>query len=81
MGKPNISLSNLPVNKKAKILSISGGDEFQRKLRVTGIREGKEIRIVSRQPFRGPLTVEVCGSQMTIGRDMAQKILVEVISH
>jgi ferrous iron transport protein A len=74
-----ISLSNLPPNKKARVISIRGGEVFQRKLRVTGIREGKEIRVVSRQPFHGPLTIEICGNQMTIGRDIAHKILVEVI--
>lgn len=43
-----------------------------------GIRNGKEIKVVSKQPFRGPLTVEVCGCQMTLGRGMARKIMVDV---
>ncbi|MCK4332649.1 MAG: ferrous iron transport protein A, partial [Thermoplasmatales archaeon] len=30
-------------------------------------------------PFHGPLTIEVRGSQMTLGRGMAQKIMVEVV--
>ena len=79
MDKQSISLSYLPNGKKARITSIHGGYGLQRKLRVMGIREGQEIKIVSKQPFRGPLTIEVCGSQMTIGRGMAQKILVDVI--
>ena len=79
MDKQNTPLSHLPINKKAKITSIQGGHEFQRKLCVMGIREKQEIKIISRQPFRGPLTIEVCGSQMTLGRGMAQNIMVEVI--
>lgn len=79
MNQQNISLLDLSTNKKAKITSISGGHGFQRKLQVLGIREGQEIKIVSRQPFRGPITIKVCGSQMTLGRGMARKILVEEI--
>ncbi len=79
MDKQVMPLSHLPINKKAKIVSIQGGYGFQRKLGVMGIREKQEIKIVSRQPFHGPLTIEVRGSQMTLGRGMAQKITVEVV--
>lgn len=74
-----MSLIYLPNNKKARIISVRGGYGFQKKLRVMGIREGQMVKIVSKQPLRGPLTIEVSGSQMTMGRGMAQKILVEVI--
>jgi len=74
-----MSLSNIPNNKKARIVNVQGGVGFVRKLQVMGIRKGQEIKIVSKQPFKGPLTIEVCGSQMTLGRGMARKILVEVI--
>jgi len=77
MDQQNISLLQLPTNKKARITSIIGGHGFQRKLQVLGIRKGQEIKIVSKQPFRGPLTIKVCGSQMTLGQGMARKILVE----
>ena len=79
MNQQSISLLDLTYNKKARIISIQGGHGLQRKLRVMGIREGEEIKIVSRQPLRGPLTIVVCGSQITLGRGMAQKILVEGI--
>ncbi|MCK4415846.1 MAG: ferrous iron transport protein A [Thermoplasmatales archaeon] len=79
MDKQVMPLSHLPINKKAKIVSIQGGYGFQRKLGVMGIREKQKIKIVSRQPFHGPLTIEVRGSQMTLGRGMAQKIMVEVV--
>ena len=79
MDQQNISLLHFPTDKKARITCIDGGHGFQRKLQVMGIREGQEIKIVSRQPFKGPLTIKVCGSQMTLGRGMARKILVEEI--
>ena len=77
MVKKAITLTQLPYNQKARIIDLSGGHGFQRKLRVMGIREGQIIKIVSKQPFRGPLTVMVGGCQATLGRGMADKILVE----
>ncbi len=74
-----IPLTHLSQNKKARIIGLDGGHGFQRKLRVMGIRENQIVTIVSRQPFRGPLTVTVGGCQMTMGRGMANKILVEEI--
>ena len=79
MDKEQIPLTNLTFNQKAKIIKLDGGVEFQRKLRVMGIREGQIIRIVTKQPLRGPLTVAIGGCQMTLGRGMALKILVEAI--
>jgi len=79
MNQQQRSILQLPVNKKAKIIGINGGYGFQRKLRTLGIREGQEVQISSRQPFRGPITIKVCGSQITIGRGIAGKIFVEEI--
>lgn len=79
MDQQGILLSNVPNRKRARIVNIQGGVGLVRKLQVMGIRKGQEIKVVSKQPFRGPLTIEVCGSQMTLGRGMARKILVEVI--
>ncbi|MCK5458584.1 MAG: ferrous iron transport protein A [Thermoplasmatales archaeon] len=77
MNRQNISLIDLPANKMAKITSVGGGVGLQRKLRTLGVREGQEVKISSRQPFRGPLTIKVCGSQITLGRGIARRILVE----
>ena len=73
------TLQNLPERKKGKIISLEGGHGFQRKLRAMGIREGQAVIVVSRQPFRGPITIMVGSCQMTLGRGMAQKIIVEVL--
>ena len=77
MEKKPIPLINLHKHQTARIIDLQGGHQFQRRLHVMGIRKGQTIRVVSKQPFNGPLTVAVCGCQMTLGRGMAQKILVE----
>ena len=74
------SLVSMSVNARGKIVEIQGGQGFRQKLEVMGIRIGKTITLVSRQPFRGPLTIKIGGTQMTLGMGMAQKILVEVMS-
>jgi ferrous iron transport protein A len=78
MNTDTLPLAHLSHNKLAKIIKIEGGHGLHNKLRVLGIREGELIRIVSKQPLFGPITVAVSGSQITIGRGMAHKIIVEV---
>lgn len=73
------TLLDIPKGKKVKIHTIQRGHGFQKKLQAMGIREGQTVTIISKQPFRGPLTIMVGSSQMTLGRGMAQKITVEVL--
>jgi len=80
MNNTTLTLLDLPKNKTARIIAIDGGREFQRKLCVMGIREGELVKLVSKQPMNGPLTIQACGCQMTLGRGMARKITVEVTS-
>jgi ferrous iron transport protein A len=72
-------LSQLKSGSKAKIISINGGRNFQRKMNCMGLREGKIIEIKSKQPLMGPLTIKYGNSNFTIGRGMAHKITVEEI--
>jgi ferrous iron transport protein A len=62
---------------EAVIAKLLGGCTFQRRLRTMGIREGKNVRLVAIHPLAGPLVLEVDGRQITIGRGIAQRIMVE----
>ena len=77
MIKKTIPLAQLTRNQTAKIASIQGGHGFRRRLQVLGIREGQTVKVLSKQPLRGPLTICVGNCQMTLGRGMAHKIMVE----
>ena len=79
MNKEIIYLNNLPTDKKSRIKDIQGGFGLQRKLSTMGVRENQDIIILSKQPFRGPITIQICGCTITIGQGMAQKIIVEVL--
>ena len=79
MNKQLKQLSDLSINDSGLVYDIRGGYGFQRKLNTLGIRKNQGIKIMSKQPFRGPITIKVCGCMMTIGQGMAQKIIVEVL--
>ena len=79
MSKQLKPLTQLSLNQIGRVYDIQGGYGFQRKLNTMGIRKDQGIKIMSKQPFRGPITIKVCGCMMTIGQGMAQNIIVEVI--
>jgi ferrous iron transport protein A len=74
-----IPLAELSRDQTARITELAGGHEFKRKLRNMGIREGKIVRILAAQPFGGPVVIEVDGRATTIGRGMANGIMVEPV--
>lgn len=73
-----ISLIDLEPGKKGKIIRIDGGFGFQRRARNIGLREGKIVKKITSQPFCGPIVVEVDEREISIGRGIAMKIMVEV---
>lgn len=72
-------LTNLQGGEKGKIIELGGGYTFRMKLRIMGIREGKVVKVITTQPFYGPIVVEIAGKQTTLGRGMAERIFVERI--
>lgn len=72
-----VRLTDLRPGVAARVVRLEGGRGFQRQLRTRGIREGKKIELLTRQP-RGPLVVRLGGTQITIGRGMARRVVVEV---
>jgi len=75
------SLAHMDVGERGVIKQIAGGYGQVRHLRVRGIKEGKIVRVVARQPAGGPIVIEIEGSSTAtaIGRGIARGILVEVL--
>ncbi len=71
------TLSELGRGKTAKISSIVGGFGLRRRISTLGIRAGKIVKVVSSQPFKGPIVVDVDDMRIAIGRGMADKVIVE----
>lgn len=67
------TLFDLKTNEKGKVISLEGGHKFRNRLETRGIRKGKEIRVVAKQPH-GPIVVDNGSCKLTLGRGMAKKI-------
>jgi len=72
-----LTLNELSQGEMGKIVYLNGGLGFQSQLKTRGIRPGKNVRIVSKH-FRGPIVIRIEGRQISIGRGMASKIVVEL---
>lgn len=71
-----VPLSSLFPGEKAKIVALGHGRGRQRHFRTMGLMEGKIVEIVAVQPARGPVVLNVEGTQIAIGMGMARNILI-----
>jgi len=74
-----LTLDQARAHSTLKITSISGGWGVRRNLNEVGLHVGDTIRILRRAPFGGPLMIVSHGTEVAIGRQMAEKVKVEVI--
>jgi ferrous iron transport protein A len=77
MNKRMLPLAHLKKGDTGRIIEIHKGHGFHRRLNILGVREGQKVKVISKQPMMGPLTISIGNSQMTLGRGMAHKIIVE----
>ncbi len=70
------SLTELEYGETGIIHSI--GEGVKPKLCGMGIRDGKIIRMDTKQPIKGPVVVTVDKSTTSLGFGLAQKIFIEV---
>jgi len=74
-----IELTKAPCNQTLEIMIISDAG-WEKRFESMGIRKGRQIRKIASQPFGGPIVIEVNGSKMSLGRNIAAKIEVEVLA-
>lgn len=75
-----IELPRAPCNEMLEVMAIYADVDWAKRLESMGIRKGRHIRKIASQPFGGPLIIEVNGSKISLGRNIAAKIEVEVIA-
>ncbi|PWR73630.1 ferrous iron transport protein A [Methanospirillum stamsii] len=73
-----VAVIELQEGKNGTITEIRGGCGVQNQLRSIGIRESKDIFVVTRHPFRGPVVVRIDGKMISLGRGLASRIMVEL---
>ena len=69
-------LSEMKYEEEGIVIKIGGG--LKNKIAGMGIREGKEIKMMTKQPIKGPVVVTVDRSNTSIGLGLADKIIVKV---
>ena len=73
-----IDLVQLKPGQSGVVVEIQGGWGMTSRVHNLGIREGKHITKVSTHFWRGPQTVTVGSTQVSLGYGMASRIMVEV---
>lgn len=76
--KEVLPLTHLDAGQNGIVSGFDSGHGMQRRLRALGIAAGKKITKVGAMFMRGPVTVRMGNTQISIGHGMAEKILVEV---
>jgi DtxR family transcriptional regulator, Mn-dependent transcriptional regulator len=73
-----VSLDALAPGDSGRLVRVSDGDpEMLRYLSELGIRLGDTIRVTDRQPFDGPITVEVGGTRHVLGGRLVSALRIE----
>jgi len=75
-----ISLTKAPCNLVLEIKSFADSFGWAKRLESMGIRKGQRVRKIACQPFGGPVVIEIGGCCVSMGRGIASKIDVEVVS-
>jgi len=69
-------LSEMDYDQKGIVVRIE--KTLRRQLAGMGIREGKKIKMLTKQPIKGPVVVTVDRSNTSLGLGLADKIVVRV---
>ena len=69
-------LSEMDYDEQGHVTGIE--KDLQKRVAGMGIRVGKTLRMVTKQPIKGPVDVVVDEAETSLGLDMAGKIVVEV---
>jgi ferrous iron transport protein A len=73
------TLDQVDENRKAKVIDIQGGQGIRQRLSQMGIHPGDTITILRYGALRGPILIEIHGSQVALGRGIASRIIVEEV--
>ncbi|MEA1993028.1 MAG: FeoA family protein [Euryarchaeota archaeon] len=69
-------LSEMSYGEEGVVKSI--GESLRKKVAGMGIRVGKKLKMITKQPIKGPFVVLVDESRTSLGLGIASKIIIEV---
>jgi len=71
-------LHQLEPGTKAIVLDVEGDTTLKQKLLGMGLTKGVEVRVVRNAPLKDPMEIEVRGYNLSIRKDEAKNVIVEV---
>ncbi len=69
-------LSELSCGESGFIIDIA--EDIKQKIAGMGVRVGKELKVISKQPLKGPIVVMIDESKTSLSQKIADKIAVEI---
>jgi ferrous iron transport protein A len=73
-----VPLTMLKAGQRGRIVDIQGGPGMINRLSALGVRPGGRVTKVSSMLMRGPVTVQVGGTQVAMGFGMARRVIIEL---
>lgn len=73
-------MDTIKPGQKARVLEVQGGWGLRQKLSELGIFPEQIVTIATTSLWRGPVLVEVNSNEVALGRGVARKVVVEVVS-
>lgn len=70
-------LNQMKYGEKGRIVEIKS-DRLRMKLMSMNIRIGKDVKMLAKQPLKGPVAIEIENAQTSLSQEMAEQIRVEV---
>ena len=72
-----MTLAELPMGGRGRVVTISGMDELSMRLLEMGLTPGVEIALVGAAPLGDPLELELRGYRLSIRRNEAARVEIE----
>lgn len=69
-------LSDLEPGDSGKIIDVNSS--IRREVAGMGIRKGRTVEVSSEQPVGGPIIIEIEGNKSSLGRKLAESVIVEI---
>lgn len=66
-----MKLNDLPIKHTAEIMTIEGDEEKLQRLTELGVRSGKNLQILQKTPFNGPIIIQIDQSLIALRSEEA----------
>jgi len=70
-------LSELPVGKSARVVSVSGADEVSCRLMEMGLTPGVDVKVLGTAPWGDPIEIELRNYRLSLRKSEAALVEIE----